>query len=309
MIGVTRSGGRTGVSGSVLLVGGDSEIGGVAAQHLRGLGVSPVVTTRRRQGAESSRPFLDLAQPLTEWRPPVTTSAACILAGVTRLLACERDPKTSSFINVIQTTALAEKLLERGISVLFLSTDKVFDGSRAHVPVDAPVCPTSEYGRQKACVEAALEKHMRAEAPVAILRLAKVVSPGMPLLRQWVTALSAGEPVRAFFDMNMAPTPVALVACAIAGLLQQRERARGIFHLTGPRDVSYAEVAVHLARKIGADARLVTPVSALSTGMAKGSTAAHTTLDSSAIRERLGIIVPDPWTVIDDAGKIALTAG
>lgn len=293
-----RAGGKA-ASGSFLLLGGDSEIGAATAQYLRNLGVSPIVTTRRRQHAEAVRPFLDLAQPLTEWRPPADTGAACILAGVTRLLACEKDPEASSFINVTQTIALAEKLLERGIAVLFLSTDKVFDGSRPHVPVGAPVCPASEYGRQKACVEAALEKHIRAEAPVAILRLAKVVSPGMPLLQQWVTALSAGEPVRAFFDMSMAPTPVTIVASAIAGLLEQR--ARGIFQLTGPRDVSYAEVAFHLARKIGADLHLVTPVSAHSAGMAKGSTAPHTTLDSSAIRERLGIIVPDPWTVIDDA--------
>jgi dTDP-4-dehydrorhamnose reductase len=287
--------------GSILLVGGDSEIGAATAQHLCDLGSPAVATTRRRERIAAHRPFLDLTLPLAEWRPPVDTRAACILAAIARLEACEKDAAGSSFINVAQTTALAEKLLKGGIPVLFLSTDKVFDGTRPHVPADAPVCPVSEYGRQKASAEAALQRNMEAGAPVAILRLAKVVSPGMPLLGQWIAALAVGKPVRAFFDMKMAPTPVALVASAIAGLLDQP--ARGIFQLTGPRDISYADVAVHLASKVGADPELVAPVSARSAGLPEGSTANHTTLDTAAIRERLGIIAPDPWTVIDDVAE------
>jgi dTDP-4-dehydrorhamnose reductase len=287
--------------GSFLLVGGDSEIGAATLRHLRGLGTLVVATTRRRERVASDRPYLDLAMPLAEWRPPADTRAACILAAIPRLQACEADPSGSSFINVTQTIALAEKLLGYGISVLFLSTDKVFDGTRPHMAADAPMCPVSEYGRQKASAEAALQGHMKAGAPVAILRLAKVVSPGMPLLRQWIAAFAAGEPVRAFFDMMMAPSPADIVSTAIAGLLEQA--ARGIFQLTGPRDVSYAEIAIHLAHKVGADPDLVAPVSARSAGMPEGSTSHHTTLDTAAIHDQLGIIVPDPWEVIDEIAE------
>jgi hypothetical protein len=55
----------------------------------------------------------------------------------------------------------------------------------------------------------------------------------------------------------------------------------GIFQLSGPRDVSYAEVADYIARKIGADPALVQRVSAYSAGLPEGSTARNTTLDSS----------------------------
>src|SRR5437870_859257 len=175
---------------SLLLVGGDSEIGAATARHLRDLGIQVVATTRRRECVAADRPFLDLALPLAEWRPPGDTGAACILAAISRLQACEEDPAGSSFINVTQTIALAEKLLEGGISVLFLSTDKVFDGTRPHMPADAPMNPVSEYGRQKASTEEALRRQMQAGAPVAVLRLAKVVSPGMPLLRQWIAAFA-----------------------------------------------------------------------------------------------------------------------
>jgi len=282
-------------------VGGDSEIGAATARHIRNLGIEVVATTRRRERIAADRPFLDLALPLAEWRPPVDTRAACIFAAISRLQACEEDPAGSSFINVTQTIVLAEMLLASGIPVLFLSTDKVFDGTRPHVPADAPMNPVSEYGRQKASAEEALRRHMTAGASVAVLRLAKVVSPGVPLLRQWIAAFAAGEPVRAFSDMRMAPVPVAIVAAAITGLLDQG--ARGIFQLSGPRDVSYLEVALYLARKAGAGAELVRPVSARSAGMPEGSTAPHTTLDIAAICDRLGIVVPDPWAVIDDLAE------
>ena len=111
--------------------------------------------------------------------------------------------------------------------------------------------------------------------------------------------LAAGKPVDAFADMMLAPTPVELAAAAIAALM--REGAGGIFQLTGPRDVSYAELAEYLADKMAVDRRLVRQGSAASAGMPPGATPRHTTLDSAMLRDRFGITVPDPWAVIDVA--------
>jgi dTDP-4-dehydrorhamnose reductase len=280
----------------ILIVGGDSEIATATAAQLRAAGYGVAATTRRRDRVAPDRPFLDLAE-AADWAVPEGIGAACCCAAIARLNDCERDPEGSARVNVGGTIAVADKLLARGIPVLFLSTDKVFDGTRPLVPADTPACPGSEYGRQKAAAEAALGERMRAGAPVAILRLAKVVSPGMPLLRQWVVDLSAGKPVNAFHDMMMAPVPVALVAGAIERLLA--EPARGIFQLTGPRDIAYSDLALRLAHHIGTDPALIQPVSADSLGVSIGQRARHTTLDSGALRERFGIAVPDAWEVID----------
>jgi dTDP-4-dehydrorhamnose reductase len=285
------------MTGSFLLVGADSEIGAATARQLSQLHISYIATTRRRERVGAGRLFLDLAAPLDCWRPPAEISAACIFAAIARLQTCDADPAGSSFINVTQTMLLAERLLAEGIPVLFLSSNQVFDGTRPRVPPNAPLCPVSAYGRQKARTEQALMSHIAAGAPAAILRFAKIVSPGMPLLQRWMADLVAGEPVAAFADMMLAPTPVELAAAAIAALL--RERARGIFQLTGPRDVSYAELAGYLANKVAADPRLVNQVSAASAGMPHGATPRHTTLDSTTFRDRFGIEVPDPWAVID----------
>ena len=159
-----------------LIVGGDSEIGAATSRAMK----RKAKRSRPRRGAASaSRPtgrFSILSAPLDDWQPPQGTRAACLCAAIARLAACAADPEGSAHINVTQTLALIERLLARGIPVLFLSTNQVFDGRTPHERAEAPHSPVSEYGRQKARTEAALLRQMERGAPVAILRLAKVVS-------------------------------------------------------------------------------------------------------------------------------------
>ena len=287
-----------------LLVGGDSEVGAATHRFLKESGRMSFATTRRPDRTAPDRPLLDLTTSLDAWEPPAGTRAACIFAAVARLADCAADPAGSARINVTQTLVLVDRLLARGAYVLFLSTNQVFDGLTPHVAPDGPPSPVSEYGRQKARAEAALRAHMDKGAPVAILRLAKVVSPGMALIRGWVAALSRGEAIRAFEDMMLAPTPTDLVVRAIAALLE--ERAAGIFQLTGPRDISYADVGDHIARRLDADPKQVGRVPAASAGMPEGATPPHTTLDSSALAQRYGLIAPEPFEVIDEVMDAAV---
>jgi dTDP-4-dehydrorhamnose reductase len=280
-----------------LLIGGDSEIGAATERFLTARGRPVAATTRRPERASADRPLLDLAAPLDAWEPPAGTRAVCVFAAIARLAACADDPAGSAHINVTQTLMLIERLVARGIYVLFLSTNQVFDGNTPNVPADAAACPISEYGRQKARVEAVLREHRQRGAPVAILRLAKVVSRRMPLIEGWIEAVSAGRPLRAFHDMTLAPTPTDMVSAAIGVLLD--ERAGGIYQLTGPRDVTYADVARFVTTQIGANPSLVEETSALDAGLPQGSTPRYTTLDSSALRHRYGFDVPDVWTIIE----------
>ena len=279
-----------------LIVGAESEIGGATLRHIAGAAIG---TTRRPGPLAADRRLLDLSRPLGDWRAPTGTVAACLCAAIGRVADCAADPAGSSFINVDQTIALAERLAAQGIYVLFLSTNQVFDGSIAQVSSETPPSPVSEYGRQKARAEAGLRRLLDGGAPIGILRLAKVVSPGIALLRGWAEALSQGRPIRAFADMVMAPSPVDLVAAAIAALLQAR--AQGLFQLSGPEDVTYAAIGRHIAARLGAPADLVEPVPAASAGMPAGATPRHTTMDSSLLRQRFGVEVPAPWVVIDAA--------
>ena len=280
-----------------LIVGGDSEIGTAAYSAMKAQGAAVAATTRRSDRVAPDRPFLDLSAPLGDWAPPPGTQAVCLCAAIARLSACADDPQGSAHINVVQTLALVEKFLARGIAVLFLSTNQVFDGRTPHERAEAPHSPVSEYGRQKARAEAALLRQMESGAPVAILRLAKVVSDTMPLIGGWIRDLTAAKPIRVFNDLALAPTPTDLVCTAITALLQ--DRARGIFQLTGPRDVTYADIGSFLAAYLGADRKLVNPTSARAAGLPEGATPLHTTLDSSLLRVQYGLEVPDVWDVVE----------
>jgi dTDP-4-dehydrorhamnose reductase len=279
-----------------LIIGGDSEIGAATARHLLKNGHTVVVTTRRPEYVTLNRPFLELSS-IDGWEPPPHTRAACVCAAVSRLVDCERDPVGSARVNVAQTIALCERFIARGIYVLLLSTNQVFDGTTPHVLPDVPTSPVSEYGRQKAQTEAALKTLITQGASAGILRLARVVSPDMPILRNWISALSCSMPIRAFHDMTLAPTPIDTVAEAITRLLG--DQSSGIFQLTGPRDVSYESFGRRVALRVVGDETLVRADSALSE-QPKGAARPHTTLDSSLLQRRYGMTVPDPWIVLDE---------
>jgi dTDP-4-dehydrorhamnose reductase len=260
-------------------------------------GVTTAATTRRKTQVSADRPFLDLSAPLEDWEPPSGTSAACIFAAVARIEACEADPQASANVYVTQTLALADRLLGRGIPVLFLSTNHVFDGSVPNVSADAPHSPLTEYGRQKSRAETGFFKRMEEGMPVAVLRLAKVVSPDMPLFCGWREKLEAGQPIRAFSDMAMAPVETAMVCDAIAKLMT--DAARGVFQLTGPRDLSYLEVGRHIAAQLGAAASLVNEGTTIEAGLPAGSGRMHTTLDSARLRNAYGVAPLDVLAIVD----------
>jgi dTDP-4-dehydrorhamnose reductase len=286
-----------------LIVGGDSEIGAAAYREMQARGLAAAATTRRRELVSSARLFLDLASDIESFEPPPEIEAVCICAAIARIAACAADPKGTAFINVDRTLALADKFLARGIYVLFLSTNQVFDGRTPHVAPDAPYSPVSEYGRQKAQAEAALRDRMAQGAPAGILRLAKVVSTRMALLDGWIANLSVGKTIGAFADMTLAPAPTDLVCAAIIALLEDRQS--GIFQFTGPRNVTYAEVGRFIAAYCNADPALVKETSARSACLPEGSTPANTTLDSALLRDRYGLEVPDVWQIVEQVAAAA----
>jgi dTDP-4-dehydrorhamnose reductase len=279
-----------------LIVGANSEVGSAAARLIRARDGKVMTTTRRCSEASANSVHLDFECPIERFAIPEGITAACICVAVARLAACAADPVGSARINVERTLALVDLLTARDVYTLFLSTNQVFNGNLPHMPAEAPTSPVSEYGRQKAETERALRARMASGAPIGMLRLAKVVSPGMALVDAWRRELTAGRSIRAFNDMTMAPVPVDIVVASIARLME--DRLPIVAQLTGPRDVTYVDIGRFVAERIGADPGLVDPVSALENGLPPGSTPRNTTLDSSYLAGRYGLTVPDAFDVV-----------
>jgi dTDP-4-dehydrorhamnose reductase len=281
---------------TVLVTGADGQIGGELVRGLRRHGLSAVGTTRRREHVRPDRIYLDLADDPARWELPDGVEAAVLAAAVARFDACERDPEGTERVNVAANLALAEALLRRGAYVVFLSSNQVFDGTEARRLASDPPAPRTVYGGQKAVVE----RHLLANrGAAAVLRLTKVVTPGLPLFNGWAEALRTGSPIQPFRDMVLAPISVALVTGAVARMIERR--SPGIVQASGPRDIPYSEVGCYIARTVGAEAELVQPRSFADAGLPTSFAPRHTTLDTTRLREELGLVPADVWTAIDEA--------
>ena len=278
-----------------LIVGGDSQIARTIAARLTSQGYEVVRTTRRTPTPDAEALHLDLAQEPTLWPRLPRADVAILCAAVARLGECAADPAGSRRVNVGGMGLLCERLAEQGTYVLFLSSDKVFDGLEPDRGRDDPVSPRTEYGRQKADAE----RHLLSLAGRgAVLRLAKVLSPRLGLLRTWAEALAAGRAITPFRDMMLAPVTDGLVADLATRLA--RDRHPGIFQLSGDRDVPYVRLAERLGAALGVVPDLIRPGAADPAVLPPAFRPPHSTLDMSREADLYGLSRPATEETIDE---------
>lgn len=180
---------------------------------------------------------------------PAQPSCAVILLGITNIDACARDPVGTAQVNVYGVIRVIDELRALGVPPVFVSSDAVFDGTRADWREDDEPRPILTYGRQKLAVE----RHLRSlPPPWLIVRLPKLLAVGRDprcMLTQWVDALGRCEPIRCATDQYFTPAAAVDAAAAIARLV--RERAQGVFHLGGPRRISRRELLALVEREYG----------------------------------------------------------
>ena len=278
-------------AGGVFVVGADGLIGAAVAARLDAAG-SPVIRTSRC-GSPGSIP-LDLAALPAQWSPPPGIAAAVICAAITSTDECRTRPDDCRRVNVEATCAIGCRLADAGSRIVFLSTNLVFDGSTPFMPATAPRHPHTAYGRMKAEAE---ERLLALGTGTTVVRLTKVIGRSLPVIDRWRDFLGRGEPIKPLTDLVIAPVSLDLAATVIAAAA--REPLGPVLQVSARADVSYADVAARLARRWGAAGDLVRPVSVAELGLALEHLPAHTTLDASLVRDRLGIEPPDPWAAID----------
>lgn len=162
---------------------------------------------------------------------------------------CKREPHRTREINVNGVVRILDYLGSRGIIPVYFSSDLVFDGQRGHYQESDAVCPITEYGRQKAAVEAYISKHF---SRYLIIRLTKVYGrPGhdSSLIGRWYDTLRRGHAVLATVDLTLAPLFIDDVVKITADLVLAGQH--GIFHLSGPEEFTAYELALRIARRLG----------------------------------------------------------
>ena len=270
-----------------LVVGGDGRVARTLIPELERNGYRVLATTRRRTGPLE----LDLAEVARRGSVQLPDcDVAFVCAAMSGYAECRNDEARARAVNAEAPAAIARALSGRGAHVVLLSTNGVFDGERPFRPADDAPDGGTVYGRSKALAEA----NLRAIDPsAAVLRLTRVFGPGEPLLGDWAEKLRAREPVEAFTDLPAAPVHVDHVASALLAIA--RARSAGILQLSARRQVTYVEIARHVAARVGASPDLVQPVAAATRGIGPGEAPRYASLEC----DDFGLAPIEPFDVVD----------
>jgi dTDP-4-dehydrorhamnose reductase len=178
---------------------------------------------------------------------------------------CAREPDLAIARNGTATGILAVAAAERGVDLLVVSTNEVFDGRRTdgqgYGPADAP-SPINPYGASKLAGERAAQAayaHAGAGgAALGIVRTAWLYGPPgndfpAKILAAAERATAAGEPLRLVADEVGSPSYTHDVAEAIVDLIGSAA-VGGIHHVVNGGHASRAAWARELLRQAGVTA-------------------------------------------------------
>lgn len=253
------------------------------------------------------RAALDLADPASVRRAlEGGRYGAVVSAGAyTAVDRAESDVETAWRVNALAPAILAEITGRDGIPLIHLSTDYVFDGSKAGpYREDDPVGPVGVYGASKAGGEAAVRTANRRHA---ILRTAWIHSAaGANFVRTMLRLAAEREEVAVVADQQGCPTAAPDLARAVAAvtlaLAASPHAPAGTFHAAGQGETSWAGFAEAIfagSRRRGGPSARVRRIAA-----ADYRTAArrpgNSRLDTTKLRDAFGIALR-PWPeALDD---------
>lgn len=188
---------------------------------------------------------------ITSWEPDLVLHGAAFTA----VDACEEHVETAYRVNCAATRFVADGARRVGAHVVYVSTDYVFDGTKAdpYVEWDTPN-PQSVYGRTK------LGGEMEIDPSWSVARTSWVCGYHGNNMVKTLLRLAAGEDDVFFVDDQIGhPTFAGDLAQMVVKL--GAERVPGIFHTTNQGAVSWYEFAREVFSAAGEDPDRVKPIS------------------------------------------------
>ncbi len=248
------------------------------------------------------RPELDLADPQGVFRALAKVEGDAIVnaAAYTAVDKAEAEEDLATRINGEGAGAVAQAAAARGLPLLHVSTDYVFDGAldRPYREDDAPA-PIGAYGRSKLAGERAVAAIL---PKASIFRTAWVYSPfGGNFLK---TMLRLGETRRELSvvaDQLGAPTCGLDIADALIGAARKihaepdNAALAGVFNLTGGGEASWADFAEEIFAEASRHGRAPVAVKRIATRdyPTPARRPANSRLSPEKLRATFGIALPD----------------
>lgn len=247
------------------------------------------------------RPALDLTAPasvlnaLADFRPDVIVNAAAYTA----VDKAESEPDAAMALNADGPRRLAEAAERMGAVLIHVSTDYVYDGSKAAPYVeDDPTAPLGAYGRSKLAGEDAVRAAARRHV---ILRTAWVHSPfGANFVKTMLRFAGERPELRVVDDQIGSPTYAphladAILAIARSVVADPDRQIWGTYHAAGAGYVSWCGLAREVMRVSAAHGGPSANVVPISTAEypTPAKRPANSRLDCSKLTRTFGVALPD----------------
>jgi dTDP-4-dehydrorhamnose reductase len=282
----------------ILITGPDGQVGWECQRSLQALG------DLHRVG----RAQCDLAQP-EAIRTVVRDTAPDLIVNAAAYTAVDRaeaEADLAHAVNAVAPAVIAEEAKRVGASVIHLSTDYVFDGSKA-TPYreDDPCHPLSVYGRTKLQGELAI---IASGVPAVVLRTSWVYAMrGHNFLRTMLRLAREREELRVVDDQWGAPTWARSLAEGIAAIVARAGADRlqiarsfaergGVYHMTTAGQTTWFRFAEQVFAKAPDPERKLAKLTAITTAQYPTAACrpANSVLDCGRLAREWHLVLP-PW--------------
>lgn len=217
-------------------------------------------------------------------------------AAYTAVDKAEDEPQAANLVNGIATGILARQAAKRGILIIHISTDYVFDG-KASVPYkeDYPTNPFSAYGKTKLEGE---KEIIRAGGEHIIIRTSWLYSAFGSNFAKTILRLSTErESINVVFDQVGTPTYATDLAKVIILIVTRKfnpaveqNLTAGIYHYANEGVCSWYDFATEIVKLSGNTCK-VYPVTS-DKFPTKAQRPQYSVLDKGKIKSHLGIEIP-----------------
>jgi dTDP-4-dehydrorhamnose reductase len=278
---------------AILVTGGSGQVGGALA---RLAGDREIVAPRRHA--------LDLSDPesLTEMFASRRWAAVVNCGAYTAVDKAEADVVAAWQVNALAPAALATATAKAGIPLLHLSTDYVFDGSKASAYTEEdPVAPIGVYGASKEGGEQAVRT---ANPRHIILRTAWVVSAhGANFVKTMLRVGRERDHLRVVADQHGCPTGADDIARAVLTMIDQLGSERfGTYHFVNAGEATWhalAEAVFARAARHGLTPPTVEPITTRDYPT-PAARPANSRLSTAKIAREFGIVPRDWHAMVDE---------
>jgi dTDP-4-dehydrorhamnose reductase len=248
------------------------------------------------------RPDLDLSDSASVARAleGVEGDAIVNAAAYTAVDKAESEEELALRVNGEGAGAVARFAAARGLPLLHLSTDYVFNGALDRPwREDDPTGPVSAYGRSKLAGEQAV---LREHPNAIVLRTAWVYAPfGANFVKTMLRLGETREELSVVADQHGAPTAALDIADAVIAIARKRiadpanPALAGIYHMTGQGEATWAEFASAIFAEAERHGRKPVRVKPIATAdyPTPARRPANSRLSNEKLARTFGVVLPD----------------